>query len=211
MRLTDKRLLALCFELKGSNSFADIGTDHGKLPVYALLNNIVKKAIATDISAKSLHKARILSEKYALAVDIRVGDGLQPIKNHEVDTVVISGMGSSEIIAIIDKRINDFSKFILLPHKNPEKLREYLKERDIGIMRDKVVKEGKFYYHIITCSILNKWNNKHNIYIGRDNINNSDFEEYLTYRLEVLERLIKSSNHRQEFEEEKKELMKWIK
>ena len=45
---------------------ADIGTDHGFVSVYAVTNGIASRAIATDISKKSLDKAITLVEQMSL-------------------------------------------------------------------------------------------------------------------------------------------------
>ncbi|NCA67142.1 MAG: SAM-dependent methyltransferase [Clostridia bacterium] len=214
MKLTDKRLKAILEELSGADSFADIGSDHGMLPVYALTNNIVKKVVATDISLPSLEKARSLSQLYGVKLDTRLGDGLQPLRDKEVQAVVIAGMGGLEIIKILKGNLHGFDKYILLPHKSAIELREYLKANDIGIIRDRVVRDGKFFYHLITCSILYKWNINHSIFLGADNnIDDSDFNDYLNKRMCLLEKLITKcgADKMGKFVEEKKELVRWIK
>lgn len=204
------RLKAVAAELKGLESFADVGTDHGKLPVYALLNGIVKRAVATDISAPSLMKAVALAENSGVLLDTRLGNGFETLESNEVDAVVIAGMGGYEIIDIIDSG-KTFGKYILLPHKHPIELRGYLKRKDIGILKDYVVKEGKFFYHLITCSIFYKWDNSHSVYIGRNNAESKDFAAYLEYRLGVLDKLIAKSGKdpSQAFERERSDLLKW--
>lgn len=203
------RLEAVATELVGIESFADIGTDHGKLPVYALLNKIVKTAIATDISAPSLNKAILLSERKGVLLDARLGKGFEPLAVEEVSAIVIAGMGGNEIIDILNSS-KTFNKYILVPHKHTVALRKYLRQKNIGIIKDYVVRESGFYYHIITCSILHKWNNSHSVYIGSDNEGRADFAAYLTYRLNVLKTLIpKCGEKLEEFERERKELEKW--
>ncbi len=205
------RLKAVAFELNGINSFADIGTDHGKLPVYALLSGIVKRAVATDVSAPSLRKAEMLSERESVKLDLRLGKGLEPLASGEVDAVVIAGMGGYEIIDILNSQ-KIFSKYILLPHKHPVQLRKYLRQKDIGILKDYVIREGKFFYHLITCSVFNKWNNNHSVFIGSDNAGKEDFAVYLGYRLSVLEKLAANSGaaNAEEFESERRELLQWL-
>ncbi len=212
MRLHDKRLTAILDELKGCTVFADIGTDHGKLPVAAIKNGVVERAIAVDISLASLGKAKTLAEKLGICLDARHGDGLTPLKNGEVEAVVIAGMGGLEIIRIIEQRLKSFEKYILLPHKSHIELRRYLRSNDIGIINDRVVKDGKFFYHLITCTICNKWNNNHNVYVGTSNsIMDADFADYLEYRLNVVDTLIDKSgaSAREDLENERKELLKW--
>ena len=54
-----KRLETILKLIPNGEVLADIGTDHGYIPTYAVKNNIVKKAIAADISKGSLEKAVI--------------------------------------------------------------------------------------------------------------------------------------------------------
>ena len=60
---------------------ADIGTDHGYVPVYLLKEHLVPRAIAVDISKDSLKKAEDLAGRAGLAekMDCRLSDGLPDI------------------------------------------------------------------------------------------------------------------------------------
>ena len=70
---------------------ADIGCDHGKVAVYAVLRGLTEKSIAADISEECLKKARALAkEKGAGSVEFRVGDGMRVLKENEADNVVIA-------------------------------------------------------------------------------------------------------------------------
>ena len=44
------RLLAVANMVNNSDFVADIGTDHGYVPVYLILNNMTKSALAMDIN-----------------------------------------------------------------------------------------------------------------------------------------------------------------
>lgn len=48
LKLTD-RLMTIAELCKGSDAVIDVGCDHAKLPIYLIENNIVNRAIATDI------------------------------------------------------------------------------------------------------------------------------------------------------------------
>ena len=89
------RLLAIANAVPPSRAIADIGTDHGLVPVWLVTNGIAQKAIITDISPGSLAKAESLIKQEGLAdkIEPRLGDGLLPVKPGEVDTIVIAGMG----------------------------------------------------------------------------------------------------------------------
>ena len=80
---------------------ADVGTDHGYLPVYLLQRRRIRGAVAADIGAEPLAHARRTAEAYGVeGIDFRLCDGLRDITPDEVDTVVIAGMGGETIIAL---------------------------------------------------------------------------------------------------------------
>ena len=86
---------------------ADVGTDHGYLPVYLLQRRRIRGAVAADIGAEPLAHARRTAEAYGVTgIDFRLCDGLRDIAPDEVDTVVIAGMGGETIIAILEGAIS---------------------------------------------------------------------------------------------------------
>lgn len=137
MRL-DARLRAILDEIS-CGTLADIGCDHGKLAVSALLEGRARLAIAVDISAQSLHKCRTLGEEYKVsaALECRQGDGLLPLKEGEADFAVIAGMGGREIVKILAAKPFE-GKLLLVPHQDPEVLRsflsgKYIAEKDFAV------------------------------------------------------------------------------
>ncbi|MDO5441243.1 MAG: class I SAM-dependent methyltransferase [Bacillota bacterium] len=127
---------------------ADVGTDHGFVPIDLLAKNKVPFAILTDINEGPLQKAQnnlnlieISNDLY----DIRLGSGLVPIKNGEVSSVIIAGMGGENIIDILAEDINktkSFKRFILQPRKRSFMLREWLQNNGFEIKEEKIVKEA---------------------------------------------------------------------
>ena len=57
MKLTD-RLLKIASLVGENKKIADIGTDHGYIPVYLLNNNKINYAILTDVNKGPLENAR---------------------------------------------------------------------------------------------------------------------------------------------------------
>ena len=102
MELTP-RLQAIAFQVPQGARLADIGTDHGYLPAWLLLNGKIETAIAADLRAGPLERARETSRQYGLegAISFRLCDGLTGIAEDEVDTVAIAGMGGETISAIL--------------------------------------------------------------------------------------------------------------
>jgi len=133
---------------------ADIGTDHGYIPIYAILNGVCKRAIATDINKGPIDAAIKNFKKYRLIdkVEARIGDGLTPINLGEADAVIIAGMGGNLISNILNEKIeiaHSFDCLILQPMQYPETLRKYLIENEFSIIDEDIVKDENKYYHIL--------------------------------------------------------------
>ena len=109
---------------------ADIGTDHGFLPIYMVNSGISPMAVMTDVSESSLMKGQRNFREYADIVSgiyFRTGDGLSVLKKSEVDTVVIAGMGGKLIRDMMNadmKLTSSFRKFILQPRIRQGELRK---------------------------------------------------------------------------------------
>ena len=95
------RLRLLADMVPAGAHLADIGTDHGYLPVWLMQQGRIASAIAADIGPEPLAHARRTAEGYGAALDLRLCDGLRGIAPHETDTVVIAGMGGETIIHIL--------------------------------------------------------------------------------------------------------------
>lgn len=147
--------LKLIANLVDKNSIvADIGTDHGIVPIYLSKEEISKKIIAADISEKSLNK---LYEKLELNpqidnIDLRVGNGLNVLKPFEVDTIIISGMGGNlieDIIADSMEIAKSANSMILGANNAVEQLRHFLHENGLKIVDEVDLYENEKYYQIL--------------------------------------------------------------
>lgn len=140
-------------------SFADIGCDHGKLPVSSIVLGKADFAIAADISEKSLDKAKELSKKFGVTdkISFRVGDGLKVVDSGEVATIVIAGLGGDEISDIIKQSYKDkkkFDCFVLSPNTHAEKVRVAALECKLNFLADYLFFEKRHFYPIIKLSSL---------------------------------------------------------
>ncbi len=126
---------------------ADIGTDHGFVPIYLLAQNTVPYAVMTDINEGPLEiaKANLEAEGISPAVySLRLGDGLAPLKESEVGSVVIAGMGGELIENILDEdseKSHSFDRFILQPRTQANELRYYLSTNAFRTIDYRLVKE----------------------------------------------------------------------
>ena len=150
---SDKRLDAALLQIpRGSAVIYDIGADHGKLSALAVIKGIADYAVATDISALSLDKARKLFESAGLSdkTETRLGRGLEPCGDSGV--FVIAGIGGRNIADIIEgRRSGQDGLFITVPHKDARFLREYLLTRGIPIKKDFAVSEKGHFYDVIVA------------------------------------------------------------
>ena len=105
MQLTlQPRLQAIADLVPQGSRIADVGTDHGYLPIYLLQRNRISCAIATDIRPGPLEHGKRTAREWGREhqISFRLCDGLAEVSPQEVDTVVIAGMGGETIAAILD-------------------------------------------------------------------------------------------------------------
>lgn len=155
IKLSD-RLQLIAKEVNNGETVADIGTDHGFLPIYLWEQGISPKVIMADVSQGSLNKAQQnCNELYPdNTFDLRLGNGIQVLKEGEVDVVTIAGMGGilmTEILGYDLCKTKSFRKIVLQPRNNPGFLRHWLRNNGFCIINEQLVREGKFICEIITA------------------------------------------------------------
>ena len=127
-----KRLQAIADFIESSSKVADIGTDHGKLPVYLAQTGISDRIIASDISAGSLAAAIRTAEKYEVTeiIDFINAPGLTGIDESDIDTIVIAGVGGETIIEILKETSwsTHGKRLILQPQTKKDELFSYLEQ-----------------------------------------------------------------------------------
>ena len=147
-----KRIDTLCALLQSSETFADVGCDHGYCSEYVLKNGLCDKVIFSDVSCGSLAKAEGLLKDYVedgKAVGV-LGDGFFGVPK-DTRQVLIAGMGGSEIISILSDKKYGFlpERFVFQPMHDQEKLRRYIVENGGYIERDFTFQDVKFYDVIV--------------------------------------------------------------
>ena len=82
---------------------ADIGTDHGYVPIALVQKHRITGAIAMDINEGPLARARehIASAGLEGYIQTRLSDGVQALKVQEADSILIAGMGVELVIHIL--------------------------------------------------------------------------------------------------------------
>lgn len=156
IKLTD-RLQALADQIEQKETMADIGTDHGFLPIALWERQICPKVIMSDVSPGSLEKARTNAAfLYPNEVfDLRLGNGIRILGKGEVDAVVMAGMGGALMIRILTEdpeKTRSFKKLVLQPRNGQGKLRHWLLSNGFFIVKESLVREGKYICEILTVS-----------------------------------------------------------
>lgn len=95
--LLSRRLKAVADFVPQDMICADIGSDHGYLPIYLVGERIIPHAIAADIGKGPLESAAANVRKYDLAdkIELRLGNGLTVLRSNEVECVTICGMAEA--------------------------------------------------------------------------------------------------------------------
>lgn len=146
-----KRLQAVADLVGTHGTVADVGTDHGYIPIYLIENSKCDRAIAMDVNKGPLLRAEehILEAGLQDVIETRLSDGVQKLCIGECDCVVVAGMGGALTIKIMEEGAEIFQnlqEFILQPQSEIAKVRQYLYEHDYKVIsEDMVLEDGKYY------------------------------------------------------------------
>ncbi len=149
-----KRLQKVASFVTEGNVLADIGTDHGYIPIYLVKNGICPSAYAMDINKGPLERAKEHIENEGLQEKIvtRLSDGLDKLCALEADTVLIAGMGGALIIDILKRGkdvLSGVKELVLSPHSEWEEVRAFILENGYVIIREEMLIDADKYYVII--------------------------------------------------------------
>ena len=121
---------------------ADIGTDHGYLPIYLVQEGIAPSAIAMDLRKGPLDKAKkhICDNCLEDRIQTRLSDGLEKLSANEAD-IVTKGMNV----------ITQNTTLIVSPQSEVGDFRHFLVSQRLVVDDEKMLKEDGKYYFIIKC------------------------------------------------------------
>lgn len=173
--------------ISAGNSLADIGTDHGYIPIYMALNGLTAKAFAMDINEGPLERASKNINRYKVEgiVETRLSNGLSSLLSGEAESLVIAGMGGLLINRILADGIecaNSAKELILSPHSDTDKVRLFLADNGFCIIDEQIVyDEGKYYFILKAVNGSMKLEDDSEIRYGRflDSKGNDVFRNYL--------------------------------
>ena len=149
--------------LQGYDIAIDIGSDHGLVLKYALDNNYIKHAVASDLNEGPLNHAKQNLTGYP--VRFYLSDGFKNVPL-DYDIAVITGMGPHLILDILKNVLHLEGKtYILGANDKVEVLREGLMQLGFKIIDEYVIHDG-FYYVFLKVVIGNMTLTQQDIYVG---------------------------------------------
>ena len=169
----DDRLKDIASLIDNCNTIADVGTDHGYLPIYLLQTGVCKYAYASDVAKGPLSKAIENINKFELNDFIKtiLCSGLSKIPSN-VDTIIMAGMGANLIIDLINEAPHKYDTYILQANLNVNLLRKFLSENNFMIVDEKVSFANKKFYEILKVKRGNQKLNYMQIKYGPINLVN---------------------------------------
>ena len=161
LRLSE-RLRTVAQWIHPQNVVADIGTDHGYLPIYIIKSNISSRVIAMDVRREPLRKAQENAFAYGVdkQIELRLSDGLDKLESLEADTVTICGMGGRLMQHILKQgadKIDGKTQLIVSPQSEIKEFRQFLADNGFETIREEMLKEDGQYYFIMECRHTGKW------------------------------------------------------
>lgn len=146
-----KRLSAIARLVTKGSRLADVGCDHGYIPIALTEAGVIPGAIAMDVNEGPLERARQNISQSAAApyIETRLSDGLTALRPGEADALLIAGMGGCLTIDILNAGIGtvrSMKELILQPQSDIDRVHRFLAENGFLIIQeDMVCEDGKYY------------------------------------------------------------------
>lgn len=155
--MRSSRLFEISQMIKPGLPIADIGSDHARLPIFLMENELIPWAIATELGDGPYNRMKraLYAAGLPERIDARQGDGLQVLQTGEVGGVVIAGMGGDLISFLLSRdwaKSESFAYYLLQPMSRAGVLRQTLADRGWPLVDEVLIKDNGQYYVIIhTC------------------------------------------------------------
>lgn len=150
------RLATIAALVPQNARLADIGTDHGHLPLWLMRQNRLQSAIASDIRPAPLAHAQQNATAYGLhdKIEFCLAAGLEGITACQCDVISIAGMGGETIAGILEQAPwtkTGMHTLLLQPMTMVPELRQWLWAHGYTITREVPCVEGKRMYVILSA------------------------------------------------------------
>lgn len=146
------RLAAIAELIPQGSRVADVGSDHGALPLWLAANGRVAACLATEkTEARLARVARAMADSpWRGRLAYRAGDGLAAIHPEDgVDTIVLAGLGGRAIVRILGVSASEspaFCRLVLQPRSEAAVVRLWLSEHGWRVVAEQLTPErGRFH------------------------------------------------------------------
>ncbi|MDY3761803.1 MAG: class I SAM-dependent methyltransferase [Candidatus Onthovivens sp.] len=151
--MLSKRLSIIYSFIDEGSSVVDVGCDHGYLLIELAKNNKSTNLLGVEnkLGPFSTLKKNIKLNKLDGKINTSLSDGISNVDS-SFDTLVIAGMGSDNIVGIIERnkdKLSLFNTIIIDSHTETEKIRRYFVKKYYKISNEKIIKDNKIVYEII--------------------------------------------------------------
>ena len=184
----DKRLLSCADYVRAGAVFADIGTDHGYLPIFLLKAARIERAYLSDVNAGPLSSAErnAAAEGLSDRCSFMLTDGAAALAGKGITDYAICGMGGELIARIIEDapHLKDETvRLILQPMTKQEHLRRYLASEGFSVTCERFsFDSGKYYVTMVAeyCGVRRELSDEE-AELGPDIPHDGDRVEYLGF------------------------------
>jgi tRNA (adenine22-N1)-methyltransferase len=151
------RLERVAAHVPAGARLADIGSDHGYLPVALLRRGVISAAVAGEVALTPFRSAERTVRESGLeqTIAVRLASGLAAIEPGDgITAISLCGMGGETIRDILEagkSRLSGRERLILQPNGGEQPLRQWLMTHDYRILREEMLRENRFYYEIIVA------------------------------------------------------------
>ena len=151
------RLERVAAHVPAGARLADIGSDHGYLPVALVRRGAISAAVAGEVALTPFEAARrtVRENEVGEQVTVRLASGLMAIEPEDgITAISICGMGGETIRDILDSgqsRLSGQERLVLQPNGGEQPLRQWLMENGYRIIREDLLRENRFDYEIIVA------------------------------------------------------------
>ena len=155
----DGRLSSVGKFVRQGAVFADIGTDHGYLPLALLSDGVITHAVLADINEGPLSSARENARDAGLyeKCSFHLGDGARELAEFGITDIAIAGMGGELIVDIIKNAQHLYRagvRLILQPMSHQRDVRRFLSENGFSIVAEDYSYSQKKYYVTIVAEYM---------------------------------------------------------
>ncbi|WP_339434000.1 MULTISPECIES: tRNA (adenine(22)-N(1))-methyltransferase [unclassified Pseudomonas] len=151
------RLERVAAHVPAGARLADIGSDHGYLPVALMRRGVLEAAVAGEVALTPFHSAERTVRENDLQqhITVRLANGLAAIGLEDgITAITICGMGGETIRDILESgksRLSGAERLILQPNGGEQPLRQWLMNNGYRILSEEVLHENRFDYEIIVA------------------------------------------------------------